>query len=187
MNQPPRSRSRVTLISLCAVSIVLAVASLSWWFAATRERQVTTLRTVHASPTTVPISGCATNVGCRLDAAVRPAVLALIQAQFGPNSITSSAALVNAETGARYEENVQVDVSPGIRVQVTTRCVDGAAASPSSSPASVPATGPVSLVAVTAGHSGCSAAVAMQVHGSSRVPWSQALAVVDSPTVQLDN
>jgi hypothetical protein len=190
MNRPDLDRAdhpRTVLVKACAVSILLAVASLSWWYAASRERLVVSERTVHAAPTPIAVSDCPPSATCRPDGTVRPVVLALVRARFGPDSITGSSAVMNLQSGARYEEFIQARIAPGVEVQVTTRCVIGGSTPTSIAPSSVPSNGPASLVAVVAGRGGCSAAVAMQVSSGTAVPWTRASDLVNSPSLQLED
>jgi hypothetical protein len=168
------------------VSILLAVASLSWSYAASRARDVVSLRSVRGAATPVAVSDCPPTVACQLDGTVRPAVLALVRAHLGPDSVIGSSAVVDLRSGQRYEELVRARVQPGVEVQVTTRCVSGSATPAPSAPSSVSAKGPASLAAVVAGRGGCSAAVTMQVSNGIAVPWTRAAGLVDEPSLQLE-
>jgi hypothetical protein len=188
VNQPEdvRQRPRTVLVAACSVSILLAVASLSWWYAASRARDVVSLHSVHGAATPVAVSDCPPTVACQLEGTVRPAVLALVRARLGPHSVIGSSAVVDVRSGQRYEELVRARVAPGVEVQVTTRCVSGSATPVSRAPSSIPAKGPASLAAVVAGRGGCSAAVTMQVSKGIAVPWTGAAGLVEEPRLQLE-
>ena len=180
-----RRRPRTALLFVCFVSVLVAAGSLCSWYSASRTRDVVSVRTVNAPATTVAVSDCPPRAACRPDGTVRPEVLALVRARFGPHSIVGSSALVDRRSGIRYRELIQVHVAPGVDAQVTTRCVTGGSTPASSAPSSVPANGPATLVAVVAGRGGCSAAVSMQVRDRTAVPWTSATQLVNTPSLQL--
>jgi hypothetical protein len=181
----PRAVSRS--VTALLIAVVLAVACVAWSIAAARPRQVVLHRQVRSGPTSVSAAGCPVTASCNPNGSVRPTVLALLRATFGPQTMVTSSAVVDQNSGRTYEETIFARTAGGIDVAVSARCVIGGAAVPSTLPAAVPTTGPADLSAVVPGAAGCSAGVALHANtGMAVAPvWSQALVLVRAPGLQL--
>jgi hypothetical protein len=173
--------------SAVAVAVLLAVACVAWSIAAARPRQVVLHRQTHAAPIVVSASGCPVSVSCNPNGSIRPSVLALVRATFGPLVTLTSSAVVDSSSGRPYEETVSARTAHGIEIAISTRCVVGGAGVPATLPAAIPTIGPADLSAVVPGAGGCSAGVAVHADAGAAVGevWSHALVLVRAPELQL--
>jgi hypothetical protein len=187
LHSGPRRRVVRRADAAVAIAVLVAVACVAWSIAAARPRQEVLRRQTHAAPTRVSASGCPISVSCNPNGPIRPAVLALVRAAFGPLATVTSSAVVDRSSGRTYEETISARTADGVDVAVSTRCVIGGAGVPSTFPAAVPTIGPADLSAVVPGAAGCSAGVAVHAEAGAAVGhvWNHALALVRAPALQL--
>ena len=171
--------------ALCAVAVFAALVGVLSWSVATRTRHVVTRHRIDALPTAVAVGDCPAGHFCDVDGRVRPDVMALLRAAFGPDSIVESDAVVDVVSRRPYLEHVAARPAAGVSVDLISRCVPSAQPVRSVQSTSAPALGPVALRAVVAGNGGCSVVVTLRAAAGVGVPWAEAVTVARAPAALL--
>ena len=169
--------------AICVIGVGLAVAALDWRDQARRPRYVVTTQLETPLPHVASASDCPLDATC-IAVPIRARVDDLAATAFPGSATVHSEALADGRDGT-VRESLDLRTGSGVAVRVTTRCVDGGSQVTGTRSLDVPGIGPATVFVVTAGETGCSVAVVLQVPAGIAVPWSAATALAAQPGLQL--